>query len=100
LFIEESLFRGTQWVVFEPNDESLWAQIRLTVGAFRNYLFRAGAFQGNSPQDAYFIKCDKETITQNDINCGIINILMGIAPFKPAEFVIIKIQQMANQTHY
>jgi len=97
LFIEESLYRGTQWVVFEPNDEPLWAQIRLNVGAFMHNLFRQGAFQGSSPRDAYFIKCDKETTTQNDINLGIVNIVVGFAPLKPAEFVIIKIQQMAGQ---
>jgi phage tail sheath protein FI len=97
LFIEESLFRGTQWVVFEPNDEPLWAQIRLNIGAFMHNLFRQGAFQGTTPRDAYLVKCDKETTTQNDINQGRVNILVGFAPLKPAEFVIIKIQQLAGQ---
>jgi uncharacterized protein len=97
LFIEESLYRGTQWVVFEPNDEPLWSQIRLNLGAFMNNLFRQGAFQGTTPRDAYFVKCDKETTTQNDINLGIVNIIVGFAPLKPAEFVIIKIQQIAGQ---
>jgi phage tail sheath protein FI len=97
LFIEESLYRGTQWVVFEPNDEPLWAQIRLNLGAFMHNLFRQGAFQGKTPREAYFVKCDKETTTQNDINLGIVNILVGFAPLKPAEFVIIKIQQIAGQ---
>jgi hypothetical protein len=97
LFIEESLYRGTQWVVFEPNDEPLWAQIRLNIGAFMQNLFRQGAFQGKSPRDAYFVKCDKETTTQNDINLGIVNIIVGFAPLKPAEFVVIKLQQMAGQ---
>ncbi len=97
LFIEESLYRGTQWVVFEPNDEPLWAQIRMNVGAFMHNLFRQGAFQGSSPRDAYLVKCDKETTTQNDINLGIVNIVVGFAPLKPAEFVIIKIQQLAGQ---
>ncbi|MDL1977365.1 MAG: phage tail sheath subtilisin-like domain-containing protein [Deltaproteobacteria bacterium] len=97
LYIEESLYRGTQWVVFEPNDEPLWAQIRLNVGSFMNNLFRQGAFQGKTPREAYFVKCDKETTTQNDINLGIVNILVGFAPLKPAEFVIIKIQQIAGQ---
>ena len=97
LFIEESLYRGTQWVVFEPNDEPLWAQIRLNVGAFMHDLFRQGAFQGKSPKEAYLVKCDKETTTQNDIDKGIVNILVGFAPLKPAEFVIIKIQQLAGQ---
>jgi len=97
LFIEESLYRGTQWVVFEPNGDPLWAQIRLNVGAFMHNLFRQGAFAGKTPREAYFVKCDKETTTQNDINLGIVNILVGFAPLKPAEFVIIKIQQMAGQ---
>jgi phage tail sheath protein FI len=97
LYIEESLYRGLQWVVFEPNDEPLWAQIRLNVGAFMQNLFRQGAFQGSTPRDAYFVKCDKETTTQNDINLGIVNIVVGFAPLKPAEFVIVKIQQMAGQ---
>jgi phage tail sheath protein FI len=97
LFIEESLYRATQWVVFEPNDEPLWAQIRLNVGAFMHNLFRQGAFQGSTPREAYFVKCDKETTTQNDINLGIVNIVVGFAPLKPAEFVIIKIQQIAGQ---
>lgn len=97
LMIEESLYRGTQWVVFEPNDEALWSQIRLNVGAFMHNLFRQGAFQGTSPRDAYFVKCDKETTTQNDINLGVVNILVGFAPLKPAEFVVVKLQQMAGQ---
>jgi hypothetical protein len=97
LFIEESLFRGTQWVVFEPNDEPLWAQIRLNLGAFMQDLFRQGAFQGRSPREAYFVRCDKETTTQNDIDRGIVNIQVGFAPLKPAEFVVITIQQMAGQ---
>jgi Bacteriophage tail sheath protein len=97
LYIEESLYRGTQWVVFEPNDEPLWSQIRLNIGAFMQNLFRQGAFQGKTPQEAYFVKCDKETTTQNDINLGVVNIVVGFAPLKPAEFVIIKIQQMAGQ---
>lgn len=97
LYIEESLYRGTQWVVFEPNDEPLWAQIRLNVGAFMHNLFRQGAFQGQSPRDAYFVKCDSETTTQNDRDQGIVNILVGFAPLKPAEFVIIKISQIAGE---
>ncbi|WP_414569502.1 phage tail sheath family protein [Nostoc sp. CCY 9925] len=97
LFIEESLYRGLKWVVFEPNDEPLWAQIRLNAGAFMNNLFRQGAFQGKTSREAYLVKCDKETTTQNDINLGIVNILVGFAPLKPAEFVIIRIQQLAGQ---
>ncbi len=97
LFIEESLYGGTQWAVFEPNDESLWGQIRLNVGAFMHQLFRQGAFQGAKPSEAYFVKCDRETTTQDDINQGVVNIVVGFAPLKPAEFVVIKLQQMAGQ---
>jgi phage tail sheath protein FI len=97
LFIEESLERGLKWVVFEPNDEPLWAQIRLNVGAFMHNLFRQGAFQGQTPREAYLVKCDKETTTQNDINLGVVNILVGFAPLKPAEFVILRLQQLAGQ---
>lgn len=96
LFIEESLFRGTQWVVFEGNDEPLWAQIRLSVGSFMQRLFRQGAFQGASPKEAYFVKCDAATTTQDDINRGIVNIVVGFAPLQPAEFVILSIQQIRS----
>ncbi|MBW7881370.1 MAG: phage tail sheath family protein [Caldilineaceae bacterium] len=98
LYIEESLYRGTQWVVFEPNDEPLWAQIRLNVGAFMQDLFRQGAFQGSSPREAFFVKCDRTTTTQSDIDRGIVNVHVGFAPLKPAEFVVIRIQQIAGQT--
>lgn len=97
LFIEESLYQGLKWVVFEPNDEPLWSQIRLNVGAFMNSLFRQGAFQGTTAREAYFVKCDKESTTQNDIDRGVVNIVVGFAPLKPAEFVVIKIQQIAGQ---
>ncbi len=97
LFIEESLFQGLKWVVFEPNGEPLWSQIRLNVGAFLQNLFRQGAFQGRTPREAYFVKCDRETTTQNDIDRGVVNIVVGFAPLKPAEFVVITIQQLAGQ---
>jgi phage tail sheath protein FI len=97
LFLEESLYRGTQWVVFEPNDEPLWAQIRLNVGTFMNNLFRQGAFQGSEPRSAYQVKCDSETTTQYDIDRGVVNIFVGFAPLKPAEFVIVQIAQLAGQ---
>lgn len=97
LFLEESLYRGSQWVVFEPNDEPLWSQIRLNLGAFMQDLFRKGAFQGTNPRDAYFVRCDGETTTQTDIDNGIVNIEIGFAPLKPAEFVILKIQQIARR---
>ena len=97
LFLESSLYEGTQWVVFEPNDEKLWGQIRLNVGAFMQGLFLQGAFQGTTPQQAYFVKCDAENNPQSSIDQGIVNILVGFAPLYPAEFVVIQIQQMAGQ---
>jgi phage tail sheath protein FI len=97
LYMEESLYRGLKWVVFEPNDEPLWAQIRLNVGAFMHDLFRKGAFEGSKPKDAYFVKCDGETTTANDRNLGVVNIWVGFAPLKPAEFVVLYLQQMAAQ---
>lgn len=93
LFLEETLFRSTQWVVFEPNDEPLWAQIRASLGAFMQDLYRQGAFQGSSPREAYFVKCDAETTVPYDVDRGIVNIVVGFAPLKPAEFVVISIQQ-------
>lgn len=97
LFIEESLYRGTQWAAFEPNDEPLWAQLRLNIGSFLHGLFRQGAFQGRSPAEAYFVKCDRETTTQSDINKGVVNVAVGFAPLKPIEFVVITLQQLAGQ---
>jgi phage tail sheath protein FI len=96
LFLEESLYRGTKFAVFEPNDNGLYGQIRLNLGVFMNGLFRQGAFQGSTPQEAYFVKCDNETTTQADRNLGIVNIVVGFAPLKPAEFVIISIKQIAG----
>jgi phage tail sheath protein FI len=97
LFIEESLYQALKWVVFEPNDEPLWAQIRLNVGSFMQGLFRQGAFAGKTPREAYLVKCDGETTTQADVDLGIVNILVGFAPLKPAEFVIIKLQQKTRE---
>jgi phage tail sheath protein FI len=97
LFIEESLFRATQWVVFEPNASPLWAQVRLNVGSFMQNLFRQGAFFGTTPSDAYFVTCDATNNPPDTIDLGIINIAVGFAPLKPAEFVIIQIQQIAGQ---
>ncbi|HEX2254626.1 MAG TPA: phage tail sheath C-terminal domain-containing protein [Thermoanaerobaculia bacterium] len=97
LYLEESLYRGLQWAVFEPNDEPLWSQIRLNVGTFLHDLFRKGAFQGSTPGDAYSVQCDAETTPQSDIDKGIVNVIVGFAPLKPAEFVILKIRQLAGQ---
>ena len=97
LFIEGSLYQGLEWAVFEPSGEPLWAQIRLSVGAFMNGLYRQGAFQGATAKEAYLVKCDSETTTRNDIANGVVNVLVGFAPLKPAEFVILQIRQMAGQ---
>jgi Phage tail sheath protein FI len=93
LHIEESLLRGIAWAAFEPNDEPLWAQLRLNVGAFLQGLFRQGAFQGVTPRDAWFVKCDTQTTTQADIERGVCNIHVGFAPLKPAEFVMLRLAQ-------
>ena len=98
IMLRVSIFNGIQWAVFEPNDEELWSQLRLNIGSFMMNLYRQGAFQGSKPSDAFFVKCDKDTTTQDDINLGIVNVLVGFAPLKPAEFVIVKISQMAGQS--
>lgn len=97
LYIESSLKEGLQWVVFEPNAEPLWGQIRLEVGSFLQTLFLQGAFQGTSPQQAYFVKCDADNNPQASVNQGIVNITVGFAPTQPAEFVVIQIAQMTGK---
>jgi uncharacterized protein len=97
LYLEESLFRGLQWVVFEPNDAPLWAAIRLNVESFLDTLFRKGAFAGTTAAQAYFVKCDSETTTPSDIANGIVNVLVGFAPLEPAEFVVLQLEQLAGQ---
>ena len=97
LFIEQTLYRNLGWVVFEPNDEPLWAAIRTSIEGFMLSLFTQGAFQGSTPSQAFQVKCDKSTTTQTDIDNGIVNIIVAFAPLKPAEFVIIKIAQLAGQ---
>jgi uncharacterized protein len=92
LFIESSLADSLGWVAFEPNGEPLWARITLSVISFLNDLFRQGAFQGASPKEAYFVKCDAATTTSSDIESGIVNIQIGFAPLKPAEFIVLHIK--------
>jgi phage tail sheath protein FI len=94
LFLESSLYNGTQWAVFEPNAAPLWAQVRLSVGAFMQDLFLKGALAGTSPQQAYFVKCDAENNPGASIAAGVLNIMVGFAPLYPAEFIVIQIQQM------
>jgi phage tail sheath protein FI len=93
LFLEESIEKGTQWVVFEPNDEKLWARVRQTVNQFLTTVWRSGALMGSTPEEAFFVKCDRSTMTQSDIDNGRLIILVGAAPVKPAEFVIFRIAQ-------
>lgn len=93
LFLERSIFNGIQYAVFEPNDENLWSSLRLNVGAFMTNMFRAGAFQGATPSQAFFVKCDSDTNPQSEIDAGVVNVLVGFAPVRPAEFVVLKISQ-------
>ena len=97
IFLKQSISRGIQWAVFEPNDEPLWSSLRLNIGAFMMLQFRAGAFQGKTPNDAFFVQCDNKTTTQGDIDAGIVHIRVGFAPLKPAEFVVMELSQKANQ---
>jgi phage tail sheath protein FI len=98
IFIEESIYNGIQWAVFEPNDHRLWASLRANIGGFMNGLFRAGAFQGETANDAYFVRCGLgDTMTRDDIDRGQVIVIVGFAPLKPAEFVIVRIQQKVAQ---
>lgn len=97
LLVEESLLRGTRFAVFEPNGEPLWAQIRQSIGAFMEALFRQGAFQGRSSREAWFVKCDGETTTQGDLDAGVVNVIVGFAPSRPAEFVVLHLRQRTAQ---
>jgi len=98
LYLEQSLIQGLQWVVFEPNDAALWAQIRLSVNAFLHPLYLQGAFVGATPSQAYQVICDESTTTPEDMDNGIVNVLILFAPVRPAEFVVISLQQMAGQS--
>jgi len=93
IYIEESIEKGTQWVVFEPNDQKLWARVKQTVTQFLTGVWKGGALMGNTPEEAFFVKCDSSTMTQDDIDNGRLVIIIGIAPVKPAEFVIFRIAQ-------
>lgn len=93
LFVEESIDEGTQWVVFEPNDENLWARVRQTIRNFLTSVWQDGALMGTTPEEAFYVKCDRSTMTQNDIDNGRLICEIGIAPVKPAEFVVFRISQ-------
>jgi phage tail sheath protein FI len=96
-YIEQSLVQSLKWVVFEPNDEATWSQIRLEVGSFLSGLFADGAFSGSTPATAYFVNCDAVTTTPDDVARGIVNIVIGVAPVRPAEFVVLQIEQISAQ---
>ncbi|MGB5055514.1 MAG: phage tail sheath C-terminal domain-containing protein, partial [Nitrospirales bacterium] len=96
LFLESSIQQGLGWVVDEPNDEPLWAHIRQAIDVFLQSLFRQGAFQGQKSQEAYFVKCGRDTISSSDQTAGVVNIMIGFAPLKPAEFIILTIRQKAK----
>jgi phage tail sheath protein FI len=93
IFVEHSIDRGTQWVVFEPNDERLWARVRRSVTDFLTTVWRNGALQGVKPEEGFFVKCDRETMTEDDVNNGRLIVLVGLAVVRPAEFVIFRIGQ-------
>jgi hypothetical protein len=97
-YIEESVFRSMKWAVFEANNENLWSKIRLQINGFLSGLFAAGAFQGSKPASCYFVRCDGTTTTPLDIDLGIVNVFVGVAPVKPAEFIILNFQQIAGQS--
>ncbi len=96
LYVEDSIYRGIQWVVFEPNDANLWLGLQETISGFLSTMWRQGAFAGQRPQDAYFVKCDRTTMSQEEIDQGIVNILIGVAILTPAEFVLIRIRQLTG----
>jgi phage tail sheath protein FI len=98
LFLEQTLYANLGWVLFEPNAEPLWSAIRMSITSFMLGLFRQGAFAGTTPSQAFLVQCDSQTTTPQDVNNGVVNILVGFAPLKPAEFVIIMITQLAGQT--
>lgn len=98
LYIETSVHDGTKWAAFEPNDAPLWSELNRSIGAFMQALFTQGAFQGQSAAESYFIQCDAQNNPPSGVDQGIVNITIGFAPARPAEFVIIRIQQIAGQT--
>ena len=97
IFLEQSIKSGTNWVVFEPNDEQLWARVARTIDAFLTRVWRDGALMGNSPQEAFYINIGRSTMTQDDIDNGRLICVIGVAPVKPAEFVIFRITQKTSE---
>jgi phage tail sheath protein FI len=93
IYVEASIDQGTQWVVFEPNDQTLWARVTQTITNFLTTTWQSGALFGSTADQAFFVKCDATTMTQDDLDNGRLVCLIGIAPVKPAEFVIFRIEQ-------
>lgn len=93
VFLEQSISAGIQWAVFEPNDEDLWASLRLNIGSFMTTQFRAGAFAGDTPSQAFFVRCDAQTNPADQVDAGIVTAVVGFAPLRPAEFVVLRISQ-------
>ena len=98
LYIEASVANGTKWATFEPNDARLWSELNRSIGAFMQALFTQGAFKGQSAAETYFVQCDAQNNPLSGVDQGIVNIAIGFAPVRPAEFIIIQIQQIAGQT--
>jgi phage tail sheath protein FI len=96
IYLEQSIKKGTTWTVFETNTEATWTKIESDKRNFLMQTWRNGMLMGASQQEAYFVKCDWTTMTQNDLNNGKINVLVGVAPVKPAEFIILRISQIAK----
>ncbi len=97
IFIEDSVYRATQWAVFEPNNEALWSRLQSSVEGFMQELFQQGKFKGKDTRQAYFVKCGPETTAQADIDRGVVNIVIGYTPSKGAEFVVLRVQQGAGR---
>ena len=93
IWLEQSIEVGTQWVVFEPNNEQLWARVKQTITQFLTTAWKSGALMGKTPEEAFFVTCDRTTMTQDDIDNGRLIVMIGVAPVKPAEFVIFRVSQ-------
>lgn len=96
-YIEQSLHQGLQWAVFENNGPALWAAVRSTIEGFLTNLWQSGSLVGNKPQDAFFVRCDQTTMTQNDIDSGNLVAIVGFAPLYPAEFIVVQISALTGK---
>jgi phage tail sheath protein FI len=98
MYLEQSIEKGTRWVVFEPNNEAMWTRVRQSVAEFLMRCWREGAFLGAKPEEAFFVKCDRTTMSQQDIDNGRVIMIIGVAPVKPAEFVIFRIGHWTGES--